>query len=211
MRRLPLAIVLLSALPSLVWAAPSKKTTEAQGSGAADAAPPSDGKNAAPPSTQARTLSRTLVPKRTWDRLLDRSAEGLTEAVSRSLTTKGARVPSGLHESIRRELGHSMKYEAAVDTQAQALQKRFTADEMDSAAKFYQSPVGQKMLQRLPEAQSEVGDALQEKLAVVVPDILHRLAPGAMEPPGEGANPGPQAATPPSSASPSEQGTGTAE
>lgn len=209
MRRLPLAI-LLSALPALVWAGPSNKTTGSEGSSAARA-PATQGKTAAAPSTQARALSRALVPKRTWDRLLDRSAEGLTEAVSRSLSTKGAKVPTGLHENIRRELGQSMKYESAVDTQAHALQKRFTEDEMDSAAKFYQSPVGQKMLQHLPEAQSEVGDALQEQLAVVVPDILHRVAPGAMEPSGGGANGGPQAATPPSSPSPGEQGTGTAE
>ncbi len=210
MRLLPITVVLLSALPSLSSAAPSQKP-DAKGSSSAEAS--TGGQAATPPSNQARALSRVLVPKQTWDRLLDRSAEGLTEAVSRSLSTKGAKVPTGLHENIRRELGQKMKYESAVDTQAHALQKRFSADEMDSAAKFYGSAVGQKMLQRLPEAQSEVGDQLQEQLAVVVPDILHRVAPGAMEAPAQGAGPGPQASTPgaPSSPSDSQQGTGTAE
>lgn len=202
MRPLPFAIALLAALSSLATAAPPQEPAPAK-PGAAAGAPGAGSSSETAPSRQARALSRALVPKQTWDRLLDRSADGLSEAVSHSLSTKGAKVPNGLHDNIRRELGQSMKYESAVDTQAQALQKRFTSDEMDSAAKFYGSPVGQKMLQRLPEAQSEVGDVLQQQLAVVVPDILHRVAPGAMEPGG-------QEASPPSASSPSSgtEGTG---
>jgi hypothetical protein len=45
--------------------------------------------------------------------------------------------------------------------------------------------VGQKVLQQLPDAQNEVGDKLQEQLAMVVPEILHRVAPDAMGPSGQ--------------------------
>jgi hypothetical protein len=206
MLRVPFVLALLAALPSLPSAATPEKPPDDK-SDRASSAPSSSAKPATPPSSQARALSRALVPKQTWDRLLDRSAEGLSAAVSRSLTTKGAKVPSGLQGNIRRELGQSMKYESAIDTQAQALQKRFTTEEMDSAARFYGSPTGQKMLQHLPEAQSEVGDALQEQLAVVVPEILHRVAPDAMTPTGEDA--GPQRGAPSaSSPAPQTEGTG---
>jgi hypothetical protein len=211
MRRLSLfAIAVLATTPSLPGAAPPQKTKD---SAAGPGAPPSssaESKPAPPASSQALALSRALVPKQTWDRLLDRSAEGLSQAVSRSLTTKGAKVPDGLQGNIRRELGQSMKYDSAVDTQAQALQKRFTAQEMDTAARFYSSPVGQKVLQQLPEAQSEVGDQLQQQLATVVPEIIHRVAPDAVSSvgPSDGSpaqEDGPSAASP----SPRSQGTGT--
>jgi hypothetical protein len=148
------------------------------------------------PSKQGRDLSRALVPQKTWEGLLDRSAEGLTSAVARSLTAKGEKVPSDLQHTIRQELGKSMSYQDAVDAQAQALQKRFTPAELEQAAKFYESPLGKKMLDELPAAQGEVGDQLQERLASVVPDIIHRVAPSAMEGAGQGAGASPPSARP---------------
>jgi hypothetical protein len=135
---------------------------------------------AKPPSDQARALSRALVPQQSWERLLDRSADGLSEAVSRSLQAKGEKVPDNLRTTLRNELAKDMKYGEAVDAQASALEKRFTGDEMSKAAAFYSSPLGKKMLDKLPEAQSEVGDQLQERLATVVPGILQRVAPSAL-------------------------------
>lgn len=168
--RAPISIALLAlALPAL--GAPQGSTGAAQTRGA---------QKEKPPSEQARALSRALVPEPNWDRLLDRSADGLSEAVSRSLTAKGEKVPENLTSDIRKELGKDMKYAEAVDTQALALEKRFTGDEMKKATAFYLSPLGKKMLDRLPEAQSEVGDRLQERLATVVPGILERVAPSAV-------------------------------
>lgn len=193
MRSFQLAVAVMASLPLAAWAETSPDGAKAP----APSAPTSRGaQDAVPPSSHARALSRVLVPRRTWDRLLDRSAQGLSEAVSRSLTTKGAKVPNGLQGDIRKQLGESMKYEAAVDAQAQALQKRFTPEELDNAARFYGSPVGKKMLERLPEAQSEVGDKLQEQLAMVVPEILHRVAPDALGPSTPDQDAGSQASPP---------------
>ncbi|HET6436812.1 MAG TPA: DUF2059 domain-containing protein [Anaeromyxobacter sp.] len=89
-------------------------------------------------------------------------------------------MPGDLQGNIRRELGKSMQYEAAMEAQARALDKRFTRPELDTAARFYGSPLGQKMLEQLPDAQGEVGEQLQAQLAMVVPDILHRVAPDAL-------------------------------
>jgi hypothetical protein len=179
MRAPTLLAVLALALPAL--GAPQSST--------GDAAKPEGTIKAKPPSEQARALSRALVPEPNWDRLLDRSADGLSEAVSRSLMAKGEKVPENLTSDIRKELGKDMKYAEAVDTQALALEKRFTGDEMKKATDFYRSPLGKKMLDRLPEAQSEVGDRLQERLATVVPGILERVAPSAVGGGGAGDEP----------------------
>lgn len=181
MRSAVLAAVLL-AFSTTTWAEPP---TSGRGAGAAAQ---EKGRPAAKPSAQARALSRALVTRQSWDQLLDRSADGLSQAVSRSLATKGEAIPDGLRDDLRRELARTMNYDEAVDTQAHALQKRFTVGELERAAAFYGSPVGKKMLDQLPEAQTEVGTQLQQQLAMEVPDILHRVAPGALEAgTGEGA------------------------
>lgn len=180
--RAPIFALLVLASPAL--AAPPSSTSPA-----APAAPKGQSSQAKAPSAQARALSRALVPEPNWERLLDRSADGLSDAVSRSLSAKGEKVPDNLKANLRKELGKDMKYGEAIDAQAQALEKRFTGDEMQKAAAFYTSPLGKKMLDQLPEAQSEVGTALQERLATVVPGILQRVAPGAIGgPEGPGAS-----------------------
>ena len=55
--------------------------------------------------------------------LLDRSAESLSGAVARSLSAQGEKVPGDLQTSLRKELGSSLKYDEAVDAQAQALHR----------------------------------------------------------------------------------------
>jgi hypothetical protein len=169
--RAPILALLLLASPAL--GAPPSSSPGATTDGKAQV----QGK---PPTEQARALSRALVPEPNWERLLDRSADGLSEAVSRSLAAKGEKVPDDLKANLRKELGKDMKYGEAIDAQAQALDKRFTGDELKKATAFYESPLGKKMLDRLPEAQSEVGDKLQERLATVVPGILQRVAPSAI-------------------------------
>jgi hypothetical protein len=207
---LPLGIALLAAAaPSSPRPAPPRDAAQAKSPPPSSAPPADAAKPATPPSSQALAMSRALVPKQTWDRLLDRSAEGLSQAVSRSLTSKGSKIPSDLQGSIRRELARNMKYDSAVDTQAHELQKRFTPQEMESATKFYSSAVGQKVLQQLPEAQTEVGSQLQEQLATVVPGIIQRVAPDAVGPggahDGSASQGGPPSAGLPS---PREEGTG---
>lgn len=175
------SVVSLLAAPTVLAAPP--------GAGAAATTPPKAAAGPTP-STQGRQLSRALVSQKTWDTLLDRSAEGLSSAVARSLSAKGEKVPADLQATIRTELGKSMKYEEAVDAQATALQKRFSPAELEQATRFYDSALGKKMLTELPAAQGEVGDQLQERLTAVVPDIIHRVAPGAMGGAGAPGKPG---------------------
>ena len=85
-----------------------------------------------------------------------------------------------------------------MDIQAQALAQHLTPDELRKVASFYSSPAGKKVLERLPEAQSEVAQQLQARLATAVPEIVQRFAPKALGPQGGSSVPGVGApATPP--------------
>jgi hypothetical protein len=146
----------------------------------------------------ARELSRALLPQREWDRLLDSYASSLSEQVSRALLSRGETVPDGLQAEIRSELGDRLRYEQTVDAQAQALAGQLSADELKKAAAFYATPAGKKVVEKLPEAQAETGEDLQQRLATAVPEILQRVAPSALAPPDAAPGGGePRKETPP--------------
>jgi hypothetical protein len=143
-----------------------------------------------PAPAAAQELARALLPQQEWDRLLDRYASTLSGQVSESLLGRGEKVPDDLQGSIRRELGQRIEYKQMVEAQAQALAGQFTAEELKRTAAFYASPVGKKVLDKLPEAQAQVGEDLQARLATAVPQIVQRLAPKALAAPEEGTGTG---------------------
>jgi hypothetical protein len=157
---------------------PAKATPPAGEPGAAAPKP-----RAAVPSPAARELSRALLPQQQWDRLLDSYASSLSGHVSQALMSRGEKVPDGLQASIRTELGNRLRYEQTVDAQAEALAGQLSPDELKKAVAFYSSPAGKKVVEKLPEAQAETGEDLQQRLATAVPEILQRVAPGALAPP----------------------------
>jgi hypothetical protein len=175
------------------------------GPGAAASSGSAKGGAKEPPQTSAaaspaaQDLARALVSKDDWERVLDHYATGLSGQVTASLSARGEKVPDGMQVRIRKELGDELPYAQVVEKQALALADRFTQDELKRAAAFYASPLGRKVVEALPEAQSALGHELQTKLATAVPKIVQRVAPRALasEAPGEGAAPG--KAGPPSS------------
>jgi hypothetical protein len=162
-------------LPSLS-AAQQSAPSAAQGSAA------KQGGAAQPVPSAAKDLSRLLVSQQRWEQLLDRYAAALSGQVSKTLASKGEPVPSDLQTTVRKQLGEKMPYQRTVDTQAQALAKQFTPDELKQISQFYATPAGKKLLDRLPEAQTEVGQQLESQLAVAVPEIVQRVAPKALPP-----------------------------
>ena len=210
--RLATLAVLAFALPTLAAAqatTPQGSATSgpqgaaSQGSAVAPAAPQGNpaakpGGEAQPVPTAAKDLSRLLVSQQRWEQLLDRYAAALTGQVSKTLSSKGEPVPSDLQNTMRKQLGDRMPYQKTVDTQAQALAKQFTPDELKKIAEFYGTPTGKKLLDRLPEAQNEVGQQLESQLAVAVPDIVQKVAPKALPSPGERSGTGSSEAPPPS-------------
>jgi hypothetical protein len=178
--RVTITLVLVAALPAL-----ARGQERAQPSPSRDAPPgaaaPKQSAEPAPPA--ARELSRALLPPQQWDRLLDSYASSLSGHVSQALLSRGEKVPDGLQARIRTELGERLRYEQTVEDQAKALSSQLTPDELKRAVAFYTTPAGKKVVEKLPEAQAETGEELQQRLATAVPEILQRVAPGALAPP----------------------------
>ncbi|HEX9242744.1 MAG TPA: DUF2059 domain-containing protein [Anaeromyxobacter sp.] len=141
------------------------------------------------PPPAAVELARALLTAEQWAKILDSYASSLSGQVSQSLLASGEKVPDDLRGKIRAELEKSIPYRQTVDAQAEALSKQLTPDELKKTAAFYRSPLGKKVLERLPEAQSVVARQLQARLATTVPEIVSRLAPKALQgsPHGGGA------------------------
>jgi hypothetical protein len=138
----------------------------------------------------AHDLARALLTSEQWSKVLDSYASSLAGQISQALLSKGEKVPDDLRGKLRDELGKTLPYQDTIEAQATALAKELSPDELRKTATFYASPVGRKVLDKLPEAQSAVAQQLQARLATAVPEIVNRLAPSAMAGPKPGGPPG---------------------
>lgn len=159
------------------------------------AAAPSQGggEAAARPPAAASELARALLSREQWNKVLDTYAGSLTGQISQALQASGEKVPDDLRAQLRGELDRAIPYQQTVDAQAAQLAKALSPDELRKTASFYGSPLGKKVLEKLPEVQTAVAQQLQAKLATTVPEIINRLAPKAMagSPHGGPGGPGP--------------------
>jgi hypothetical protein len=156
--------------------------------GTQKSAPPPRSGTATKPPAAANDLAKALLTSEQWGKVLDSYASSLSSQVSQALLSKGEKVPDNLRGNIRTELEKTLPYQQTVQAQAEALARELTPDELRRTAAFYGSPLGRKVLEKLPEAQSEVAQELQGRLSTAVPEIVNRLAPKALS--GGAAEPG---------------------
>ena len=199
----------LAALAAVAALAAAPVGSRAQGGGEAAPAPKADeaqpttpkaGTASKPPPPAARDLAKALLTEDQWNKVLDSYASSLSGQVSQSLLSSGEKVPEDLRPTLRAELGKALPYQQTIQAQAEALSKELTPDELKRTAQFYSSPLGRKVLEKLPEAQASVAQQLQGRLATAVPEIVNRVAPKAMSgSPHGGSSGGPvQGRRPPS-------------
>jgi hypothetical protein len=189
MRLAAAVVAALAVLPSAGWA---------QGTTAPKTPGPSS--SAKPPPAAASELARALLTQEQWGKVLDGYAASLSGQVTQALAASGEKPPEDLRGKLRAELEKALPYQQTVQAQAEALAKELTPDELQRTAKFYSSPLGRKVLDRLPEAQTAAAQRLQGQLATAVPDIVNRLAPKALSTPhggGSGGGGAPGGSSPP--------------
>lgn len=158
-------------------------------------APSSEGErglpgSAAKPPAAATDLARALLTADQWGKVLEGYASSLAGQISQALLAAGEKVPDDLKGKLRGELEKTLPYQQTLQAQAEALAGKLTPDELRKAAAFYGSPLGRKVLDQLPQAQSAVAQQLQARLATAVPEIVTRLAPKAMQGSPHGGGPG---------------------
>jgi hypothetical protein len=196
----------IAVLPSAPRAQAAASPTPAPKADAGPAAPPraetapkasapSRGGTATRPPAAANDLARALLTSEQWGKVLDSYASSLAGQISQALLGKGEKVPENLRGNLRTELEKTLPYQQTVQAQAEALARAMTPDELRRTAAFYGSPLGRKVLDKLPEAQSEVAQELQGRLSTAVPEIVNNLAPKAMAGAGPTGPPGPSSGT----------------
>lgn len=156
-------------------ATPAPRAEATPKTGAAPKAAP-----AKPPPAAAFELARALLTSEQWAKVLDSYASSLSGQISQKLLSEGEKVPDDLRGKLLAELQKTLPYHETVQAQAGALAKELTPEELRKTAAFYSSALGHKVLERLPDAQAEVAQQLQGRLATAVPEIVNRLAPKAM-------------------------------
>jgi len=167
-----------------------EEATPAPKGGEAPSTAPKAGTASKPPPPAARDLAKALLTEDQWNKVLDSYASSLSGQVSQSLLSNGEKVPEDLRSTLRAELGKALPYQQTIQAQAEALSKELTPDELKRTAQFYSSPLGRKVLEKLPEAQASVAQQLQGRLATAVPEIVNRVAPKAMQGSPHGGSPG---------------------
>jgi hypothetical protein len=193
MRLAAAVVTALAALPTTGWGQGTGSSTPSQ----TPAPKAENGTPSKPPPAAANDLARALLTPEQWGKVLDGYAGSLSGQVTQALAASGEKPPEDLRAKIRAELEKALPYQQTVKAQAEALSKELTPDELRKTANFYSSPLGKKVLERLPEAQSAAAQQLQGQLATAVPDIVNRLAPKALSSPHGGGGGAPGGSSPP--------------
>jgi hypothetical protein len=129
--------------------------------------------------------------------MLDSYASTLSTRISGALNATGKEAPKDLTSKIRTELDGTMPYARARRLEAEALNKKFSEQELGTIESFYLSPAGQKALRELPTASREVSDELETRMTEQVPKIVQKYAPSLASKQQSGQSPG-SSGTPPS-------------
>jgi uncharacterized protein len=101
----------------------------------------------------ALELTRLVVPKETYDAMLDQMMTNLMA----SMTQAGAKISAKDAGKLKDAVAEVIPYDEMVQWNTEIYASKFTADELKELIKFYNSPVGKKAAKILPEITGEVG------------------------------------------------------
>jgi hypothetical protein len=120
------------------------------------AAPAADstGAPAAEASLAVQVASEWLSPER-WEGLRAASAAQYVAFFRSQVEKAGGVVDDGLEAAVRTWLDEMIPFSKALDIQASLLRKHFTDVELAQLRDFYRSPLGKKVLERMPEIQKD--------------------------------------------------------
>lgn len=134
-------------------------------------------------SSVAAKLSRIMLPKSTWDQMLEAIEASQLQMIEQVARGADAEAGKKAMAKARESIARIMPYEEMIDLQAGLLAKYYTAAELQELVKFYGSPLGKKSLQLAPEMMKDVMGVLQERMMRELPrltnEIMQELGAGA--------------------------------
>ena len=112
----------------------------------------------------ALELVKKVVPKDAYEQMVAQ----MTSAMTEQFRGGGEKLPPDFDAKMRAVVLDVMAYEDVLAWTADIYAARFTVDELKEISKFYDTPVGKKLMKLLPELGGEVG----KKIAVTLPERM---------------------------------------
>lgn len=130
----------------------------------------------------AEQLARLLMPRATWSQGIDQLSQ-MIEARVRAQPGAQGELPAGLAEKTRKEVEQVLPYDELVGLHAKELAAAYSPAELDGLITFYEGPLGQKTLQKMPQVSEKVALATQQRVEAKMGDVMKRLAEEARKAP----------------------------
>jgi hypothetical protein len=106
------------------------------------------------PPTAIRLAREFLTPE-LWNRYLDGAVAEYAAKYRATVEKRGGTADAGLETAIRNYYAKALPYEEVLDLEASLLQKHFTEPELQELLRFWQTPLGGKMRDKMPEVQRD--------------------------------------------------------
>lgn len=105
--------------------------------------------------TIAVQVAREWLSPARWEELRAASAAQYATFFRSQVEKSGGEVDDGLEAAVRSWLDEMIPYAKALDIQSSLLRKHFSDVELTQLRAFYRSPLGKKVLERMPEIQRD--------------------------------------------------------
>lgn len=117
------------------------------------------------PPLAVRVAREFLTPD-LWSRYIDATVAEYAAKYRATAEQHGATADAGLEPALRAFYVKTLPYEELLDLEASLLQKHFTEAELQELLRFYQSPLGRKMVEKMPELQRDALALEMQKLSL---------------------------------------------
>lgn len=117
------------------------------------------------PPTAVRLAREFLTPE-LWNRYLDATVAEYAAKYRSTVEKRGGTADAGLEPAIRDYYAKVLPYQEVLDLEASLLQKHFTEPELQELLRFWQTPLGRKMQEKLPEVQRDSMALAMQKVSL---------------------------------------------
>lgn len=123
------------------------------------------GASANEPPTAVRLAREFLTPE-LWNRYLDAHVAEYAAKYRSTVAKRGGTADAGLETAIREYYSKVLPHDEMLDLEASLLQKHFTEPELQELLRFWQTPPGRKMRDKMPDVQRDSLALAMQKLSL---------------------------------------------
>jgi hypothetical protein len=117
------------------------------------------------PPTAVRLAREFLTPD-LWSRYLDATVAEYAAKYRSTVEKRGGTADAGLETAIRDYYAKALPYQDVLDLEASLLQKHFTEPELQELLRFWQTPLGRKMRDKMPDVQRDAMALAMQKVSL---------------------------------------------